>query len=255
MKVSEIMTTDVATCQIGDNVNHAAQLMWERNCGCVPVLDREGAVVGMLTDRDACMASYTQGRPMVEIPVSTAMTRDVQGCDPSASIDEVLQKMMINRVCRLVVAEPGGRIEGLISLDDIARTGAARDGKNGIDLEKVALTMAEIAKRTGPDGAPLDIDPDQESVREIVRNSLDALKTLRDEIRVDLNLAGKEMHDHWKRLEGQVHLAEIRAGATRAFDSATSLRAAIENVREFRNSLRRPESNRPRSETPGPTRP
>lgn len=250
MKASDIMTTDVATCEIGDSVNRAAQLMWERRCGCVPVLDGERRVVGIVTDRDVCMAAYTQGRPLSEIPVTTAMTGVVQGCDPSANIDEVLQTMMVNRVHRLAVMAPDGSLEGLISLDDVARSAAAWDGPGGIEIEDVGLTLAEIARRTGLERHHPDIQQDQESVLEVVRNSLDALQTLRDEIRVDLNLAGKEMRDRWKRLESQVHVAEIRAAATHALDSATSLGAAIENVRKFRNALLRPESPQPRNEIP-----
>ena len=63
MKVHEIMSTDLATCQSEDTLNCAAQIMWERDCGVVPILDQGSRVIGMLTDRDICMAAYTQGRP------------------------------------------------------------------------------------------------------------------------------------------------------------------------------------------------
>lgn len=240
MKASEIMERDVVTCQIGDNVNRAAQLMWEHRCGLLPVLDENQRVVGIVTDRDACMAAYTQGRPLLEIPVATAMTGTVHGCDPSASVDEVQEAMRLNRAHRLMVLDAEGRLEGLISLDDIARCAATWNGKSGVDLEKVALTLAEISPRTGPECVEREPEPD--NLLEVVRSSLDALKTLRDEIRVDLNLAGKEMRERWNHLEGQVRLAEIRARA----DGATSLDAVIESVKKFRNSLRRPESGLPR---------
>ena len=58
----------------GDSLNRAAQIMWERRCGCVPVIDA-GRVVGLLTDRDVCMAAYTQGRRIDDIAVTTAMSR------------------------------------------------------------------------------------------------------------------------------------------------------------------------------------
>jgi CBS domain-containing protein len=63
VKVFELMTRDVKTCGCADMVEHAAHIMWTRDCGCVPVVDGDGHVVGMVTDRDVCMAAYTQGRP------------------------------------------------------------------------------------------------------------------------------------------------------------------------------------------------
>jgi CBS domain-containing protein len=244
MKASEIMSKEVVTCHVGDSVNRAAQLMWEHRCGCVPVLDDNERVVGILTDRDACMAAYTQGRSLAQIPVETAMTSPVKACEASAKIDEVLQAMMISRVHRLLVMDAEGRLEGLVSLDDIARAAAAWDGKSEIDLEQVALTLAEIARRTRPEPASEEVQP--ANVAEVIRNSVDALKTLRDEIRVDLNLAGKEMRDRWKRLENQVHVAEIRAAVARAPEAAASFDVVIESVRKFRSSLRKQETTPPR---------
>jgi len=58
MKVEEIMKRDVKACGQDDNLNSAAQLMWDTDCGCVPVLASDGAgkIVGMITDRDVCYA-------------------------------------------------------------------------------------------------------------------------------------------------------------------------------------------------------
>jgi CBS domain-containing protein len=64
MKVSDLMTTAVRSCGTGDNLQLAAQIMWESDCGIVPVVDGDGRVVGVITDRDICMAAYTQGLPL-----------------------------------------------------------------------------------------------------------------------------------------------------------------------------------------------
>ena len=61
MKVGDLMTKDVKACSQHDSLNRAAQLMWENDCGSVPVVDSDSKVVGMLTDRDICMAAYTKG--------------------------------------------------------------------------------------------------------------------------------------------------------------------------------------------------
>jgi CBS domain-containing protein len=152
MDVTELMSEDVATCRVGDNLNRAAQLMWERRCESVPVLDEGDHVVGVVTDRDVSMAAYTQGKPIQEIPVTVAMSASVQGCAPSATIEEVQELMMEHGVHRLPVIDDG-RLRGLISLDDIARRAAASPQRRGdVDLERVALALAEIARRrTSPD--------------------------------------------------------------------------------------------------------
>jgi CBS domain-containing protein len=59
MKVEQLMTRTVEACGSGDPANVAARIMWERDCGCVPVVEQESGgakVIGMVTDRDLCRA-------------------------------------------------------------------------------------------------------------------------------------------------------------------------------------------------------
>jgi CBS domain-containing protein len=51
MKVKDLMTTDVKCCTEYNTLNSAAQMMWENDIGCIPVVDHEGRVIGLLTDR------------------------------------------------------------------------------------------------------------------------------------------------------------------------------------------------------------
>src|SRR5262245_15334249 len=64
MKVKEIMTSDVKTCSLDTDLASAAKIMWEEDCGAVPVTDGGGSVIGMITDRDICIAAAT--RPQAE---------------------------------------------------------------------------------------------------------------------------------------------------------------------------------------------
>ena len=114
MKVAELMTTDVATCLATDSLNRAAQLMWERRCGSVPVVDEGWRAVGMLTDlRDVSMAAYTQGRRLDDIAVTLAMSHPVWTCPASATAEEAEGLMMAHGVQRLVVVDADGRLAGL----------------------------------------------------------------------------------------------------------------------------------------------
>jgi CBS domain-containing protein len=69
MQVEQIMNREVKTCGPHEPLNKAAQIMWDTPCGAVPVVDNQGRPVGFLTDRDVCMAAYTQGKPLAELQV------------------------------------------------------------------------------------------------------------------------------------------------------------------------------------------
>ena len=61
MNVDRLMTRNVECCGPDSTLAEAAQKMWERDCGSLPVCDRDRRVVGMITDRDICMAAWLQG--------------------------------------------------------------------------------------------------------------------------------------------------------------------------------------------------
>ena len=73
MKVKGVMTPNVRTCFMSDNLLTVAQLMWDHDCGCAPVLNERAQVVGMITDRGICMAALFQGVRLSEIKVSVAL--------------------------------------------------------------------------------------------------------------------------------------------------------------------------------------
>ena len=63
MHVESLMTRTGVTSGAEDSLASAARRMWDRDCGCLPVVDTHHRVVGMITDRDVCMAAYTTGKP------------------------------------------------------------------------------------------------------------------------------------------------------------------------------------------------
>src|SRR5689334_2631742 len=101
MKVSELMTRDVATCRATASLNDAARIMWERDCGCVPVVEESGVVVGMITDRDICMAAYTQGRRLTHMDVRSAASKSVTTIRADESLDRAKELMRDAQVRRL----------------------------------------------------------------------------------------------------------------------------------------------------------
>lgn len=120
MRVQDVMTPEAIVCQANDTMEHAARLLWEHDCGCLPVVDEDGVVLAMITDRDICMAAYTQGRALREIRVEHAMSKDVVCCAPKEGLVEAARRMGERGVRRLPVTDEEGRIQGLLSVNDMA---------------------------------------------------------------------------------------------------------------------------------------
>ena len=148
MKVSEAMTGDVLCCAADATLNDAAQVMWERDCGFVPVTEREGGrFVGVVTDRDLCMAAYTQGRPLHEIPVATAMARDVVTIKAEDDVARALDLLRRHQLRRLPVVDERGELVGVLSLCDVARTASRKRAPESDQLKnKVGQALAEIGR-------------------------------------------------------------------------------------------------------------
>jgi CBS domain-containing protein len=152
MKVSDLMTREVCACWSNESLDRAARLMWESDCGSLPVLDQNGRVTGMITDRDVCMAAYTQTRLLVQIPVWRAMSPALYSCGPEEELGTVEARMRSNQVRRLPVVDDDGRLRGILSLADIAQV-AAREGKaNAVPGKKVSFAEvgATLAAVTAP---------------------------------------------------------------------------------------------------------
>jgi len=93
--------------------------MWDHDCGCVPVVDTHGKLVGIVTDRDLCMAAYTQGVPLGSIPVERAMSPKVISCSRSDDLDTAHHLMRTYEIHRIPVVDSRGRLAGILSLSDV----------------------------------------------------------------------------------------------------------------------------------------
>jgi CBS domain-containing protein len=121
MKVKDVMTTDVAACRPESNLAEAGALMFHRDCGCLPVVDADGHVVGILTDRDIAIAAANKERPANRINVREAATETVFSCGAEDEIAKALGTMQTRRVRRLPVIDDSGHLKGLLSLDDVVQ--------------------------------------------------------------------------------------------------------------------------------------
>ena len=154
MQIKSIMTHAPVTCPIDGTLDQPARLMWEFDCGTVPVVNDDGRLTGVVTDRDICMAAYINGKALAHIPVATAMAHSVVAIHENDEIEQAEMLMRDNQVRRLPVVDGDGRPVGLISMSDIARH-AARIHRSGVDREVVRTLAAVSTPRNGA-AAPTD---------------------------------------------------------------------------------------------------
>ncbi len=118
MRVAEVMARPVSSCTEETTLAAAARRMSENDCGALPVL-RGGRVVGVVTDRDACLALGYERRIANDVPVGDVMTREVTVCGPDDDLHTALALMSTRQVRRLPVVDAAGKLAGILSLDDV----------------------------------------------------------------------------------------------------------------------------------------
>jgi CBS domain-containing protein len=147
MRIEEIMTRDVQCCAPDTNLAAAAKMMWDSDCGILPVLDIQGRVLGMITDRDICMAVTTKNRLAGEITVWETISGKAHMCRTSDDVHTALDIMKRERVRRLPVVDEDGVLQGMVAMNDfVLLAGETKGGKiPGISYEDIVRTMKAIS--------------------------------------------------------------------------------------------------------------
>jgi CBS domain-containing protein len=128
MKVREVMSSPAHSCTADTNLAAAAIVMRDYKCGALPVLDEQGRPIGILTDRDVCMAVARKNRFPAAISVHEVMTPHPLTCSPDTGLTEVVDLMTEHHVRRLPVVDAEGRLVGIVSLNDVAAVAARKRG-------------------------------------------------------------------------------------------------------------------------------
>jgi CBS domain-containing protein len=152
MKVQDIMTENVKACAPQDTLATAMSLMWDADCGVLPVISDSRKVVGVITDRDIAVALGTRNRLASDIPVSEAMSKQMYFCAPDDDIHSALKTMRKDRVRRLPVINKEGLLHGIVSMNDIALHAEKFDGHSTKDLtyEDFVNTFKTICEHRHP---------------------------------------------------------------------------------------------------------
>jgi CBS-domain-containing membrane protein len=117
------------------------------------VVDEEAHVIGMITDRDVCMAAYTQGKPLCEISVHSACSRAIYTCQGSELVTDAAQIMARAQVRRLPVVDADDMLVGILTLSDLARHAWFARADDSTDHAKDVESLLEAVSRPRLEGA------------------------------------------------------------------------------------------------------
>jgi len=146
MKVRDLMTKTVACCHSETNLAAAGALMWETDCGVLPVVDERRKVTGVLTDRDVCIALSTSDRRPSAMTVGEVSPPRAFVCGQDDDVHEALKIMQKHKIHRVPVVNKMGTLEGIVSMNDIVlrvEKGAGRRHPD-VSYDDVVLALQAI---------------------------------------------------------------------------------------------------------------
>jgi signal-transduction protein with cAMP-binding, CBS, and nucleotidyltransferase domain len=163
------MTSNVRTSTPDWNLAAVAAVLWEEDCGSVPVVTETGEVIGMVTDRDICMAVATKGRLASDITVGELTYGQVYKCTEGESVAAALETMRRNKVRRLPVVNASGRLEGILSLNDIILNASEKTDK-GSDKPAYTDVMGTLKAIAQHRGLPVTESAKESAAPKVVQN-------------------------------------------------------------------------------------
>ncbi len=158
MKVKDLMTPNATAIWLTESLADAAKLMWENDCGVLPIIKDGRKVIGMITDRDICMAAAMKDRNPSGISVEEVMTGQVYAVNAEDNIDQALQAMQEHKIRRLPVVSSEGELEGILSMNDVVLRARSLDGEaaDSIEYGDVVKTYQAICQAPSTSGSQRD---------------------------------------------------------------------------------------------------
>ncbi len=155
MKVSEVMNRNVTFCSPGTDLAAVAALMWQSDCGVIPVIGGE-RLEGILTDRDVCIALGTRNVCAHMVSAGEVASQEVFTCAPDDDVHQALKTMRSHKVRRLPVLNGGGKVVGMLSLNEVVLR-AHKTARKPADItyDDVVNTMKAICEHRAEVEAPI----------------------------------------------------------------------------------------------------
>jgi CBS domain-containing protein len=143
VKVREIMSANPVCCVATDTAQHVAQIMRAKNVGSVPVVDnlQSRKLLGMITDRDLCLAIIAQGLNPTNTAIKPYLTAQAHSCREGENIETCARLMQEHQVRRIPVVDSDGRVIGIVAQADLALR---------VNSDTLHKTIKEVSKTGRP---------------------------------------------------------------------------------------------------------
>ena len=161
MKIQELMTREVDASSPATDLAAVSMTMWRQDCGIVPIIDDARRVVGVVTDRDICMALATRHRRAEELTAGEVMTDRLILVRPEEDVRVALEAMRTQRVRRLPVVDAEHRLRGVVSINDLVLHAQPSGGRvtPGISANDLLATLQGICGHPLPAIRPQEKEP------------------------------------------------------------------------------------------------
>lgn len=146
MKVQDVMMGTPASCSPETNLGAATEILWTRNCGILPLIDAQRKLVGVVTDRDVCVALGTRNRLPGDVTVAEVASGKIYSCQAQDDIRAALETMARQKVRRLPVLDGSGALVGILSMDNVVLHAESGSGGRAPELgySDVVNTLRQI---------------------------------------------------------------------------------------------------------------
>ena len=146
MQVQDIMSRHLTSCMPDADVQEAAALMVKSDCGAIPVVDPQTQkAIGVITDRDIVARAVAVGQNPIGMKVDELMTMPITAVGPESSLEDCLAQMEESQIRRMLVVDGQGRLCGIVSQADIARTASEHQtAELAKDVSKATDHASEI---------------------------------------------------------------------------------------------------------------
>jgi CBS domain-containing protein len=147
LRCRDIMTRGVATCRHDTPISEVARLMRDQDTGAIPVLDEQGKLCGIVTDRDLVVRGLTADKPEAQMRAEDCMSNDVYTANQNDRVVEVIHEMGDHQIRRIPVVDSRDRLVGIISTADIALQ-TNKDRELADALEEISQPSSWLGRLT-----------------------------------------------------------------------------------------------------------
>ena len=147
LTVRDLMQRNVFTAEPNQTIFSVSVLMASKNVGAIPIVKKDGAFVGIITDRDIVIRCNALGKNPNKTKVCECLTANPTRTVPSHSIADATKLMADFGTRRLPVVE-NDKLVGIISISDIAKANAFCPNENHPNENCILIDMAKELQKS-----------------------------------------------------------------------------------------------------------